>query len=457
MAKRYFEYKDAKSKKFWEVSVSGKKVNIRYGKLGTDGQTSVKELGTPAEAKAHAEKQAAGKVKKGYKEAKVKAVKKAVKKVAKKKAVKKKTTKKKGDVNGQDVLGFIRDEYSIYDFIELTSAVLEMDEENHCETYEIRETGSKWSVDITFHYKDRGGDEPFPDSPRWDCSHQEMEFDGDGEDFKKWLKKNWKEVYDRHDWKDRIMALSKEQIKKFEKVEKEAEDSYSFKGVADDIADVGDKEWATRLYKKAEGKAEDCDDFSSLAYSIHEKLGDKEWAKKVYKKAEGKAENCDDFSSLAYSIHEKLGDKEWAKKVYKKAEGKAEDSDELRILAGIINETPGDKEWAKKIYKKAEGKAESSDEFLRFAYTIFEKFKDKEWAKRVYKKAENLAETSVDFCVIADDLCGNLGDKDLAKKVYEKAEEKAEDISDYESLAESIRDYLGDKKWAKLLDKKAKK
>ncbi len=91
MAKRYFEYKDAKSKKFWEVSVSGKKVNIRYGKLGTDGQTSLKELGTPAEAKAHAEKQAAGKVKKGYKEAKVK----AVKKVAKKKAVKKKAVKKK--------------------------------------------------------------------------------------------------------------------------------------------------------------------------------------------------------------------------------------------------------------------------------------------------------------------------------------------------------------------------
>ena len=69
MAKRYFEYKDAKSHKFWEVSVSGKKVNIRCGKVGTDGQTSLKELSTPAEAKAHAEKQAAGKVKKGYKEA----------------------------------------------------------------------------------------------------------------------------------------------------------------------------------------------------------------------------------------------------------------------------------------------------------------------------------------------------------------------------------------------------
>ena len=49
MAKRYFEYNDAKSSKFWEVSVSGKKVNIRYGKIGTDGQTSLKELSTLSE------------------------------------------------------------------------------------------------------------------------------------------------------------------------------------------------------------------------------------------------------------------------------------------------------------------------------------------------------------------------------------------------------------------------
>ncbi len=89
MAKRYFEYKDAKSSKFWEVSVSGKKVNIRYGKIGTAGQSALKELSSPAEAKAHAEKQAAGKVKKGYKEVAKKAAKKA-----KKKATKKKVTKK---------------------------------------------------------------------------------------------------------------------------------------------------------------------------------------------------------------------------------------------------------------------------------------------------------------------------------------------------------------------------
>ena len=104
-AKSYFEYKDAKSSKFLEVSVSGKKVNY-YGKVGTDGQTSLKELSTPAEAEAHAEKQAAyrngsmdfmkalGKVKKGHKEAKVKAEKKVAKKAVKKKAAKKAAKKK---------------------------------------------------------------------------------------------------------------------------------------------------------------------------------------------------------------------------------------------------------------------------------------------------------------------------------------------------------------------------
>ena len=111
MAKRYFEYKDAKSKKFWEVSVSGKKVNIRYGKIGTDGQTSLKELGTPAEAKAHAEKQAAGKVKKGYKEAKVKAVKKVAKKAVKKKATKKTPAKGKANKVDQEAMFTLEPEF----------------------------------------------------------------------------------------------------------------------------------------------------------------------------------------------------------------------------------------------------------------------------------------------------------------------------------------------------------
>ena len=119
------------------------------------------------------------------------------KKVVKKKVVKKKPVKKKVvKIDGQDVLdSILGDEYNYIDFLECTRAVLEMDEENCCETFEVREEKS-WSVDITVHYKDRGGDEPFPDSPRWDCNSVDVYFMGDGNDFKKWLKKNWKEVYE---------------------------------------------------------------------------------------------------------------------------------------------------------------------------------------------------------------------------------------------------------------------
>ena len=65
---RYFEFKDAHSSKFWEISVAGSTVTARYGKIGTNGQTSVKELDSPEQAKEHARKQAAGKLKKGYQE-----------------------------------------------------------------------------------------------------------------------------------------------------------------------------------------------------------------------------------------------------------------------------------------------------------------------------------------------------------------------------------------------------
>ena len=65
---RRFEFKDAKSNKFWEITVKGKTVTVQYGRLGTNGQTQVKEHATPAEAEAAAEKQVAEKMKKGYQE-----------------------------------------------------------------------------------------------------------------------------------------------------------------------------------------------------------------------------------------------------------------------------------------------------------------------------------------------------------------------------------------------------
>ena len=216
-----------------------------------------------------------------------------------------------------------------------------------------------------------------------------------------------------------------------------------------------DKEWAKKIYKEAEEKAEDCSDFRDLADSIHENLGDKEFAKKVYKKAEKKAEDSEDFCGLADSIHEKLGDKEFAKKVYKKAEKKAEEYSDFSSLGDSIHVSIRDKEWAMSLYKKASEKAEDCSSFIELAESIHDKLGDKKWVKELYIKVEGEAGDSADFRYLADSICQKQGDKKWSKKVYEKAEEKAEDSDDYESLAESVRDNLGDEKWAKLLDQKA--
>ncbi len=63
---RYFEFRDSKSQKFWEIEVEGESHKLRYGKIGTEGQSQVKYFTSPEKAAAEAEKLIASKVKKGY-------------------------------------------------------------------------------------------------------------------------------------------------------------------------------------------------------------------------------------------------------------------------------------------------------------------------------------------------------------------------------------------------------
>ncbi len=67
--KRHFEFVGGNSAKFWEVAVSGSEVTVRFGRIGTKGQTQVKTLADPDAADRHAEKQINSKVSKGYLEA----------------------------------------------------------------------------------------------------------------------------------------------------------------------------------------------------------------------------------------------------------------------------------------------------------------------------------------------------------------------------------------------------
>jgi uncharacterized protein (TIGR02996 family) len=67
---RRFEFKDAKSHKFWEIEIDGDAYTVRYGKFGTDGQVQTKTFASTDKAEAAAEKIIAEKVKKGYQEVK---------------------------------------------------------------------------------------------------------------------------------------------------------------------------------------------------------------------------------------------------------------------------------------------------------------------------------------------------------------------------------------------------
>ena len=64
--KRYLEYKDEKSHKFWEITLNGKEFTTRYGKIGANGTTKTKEFETEEKAKKEYDKLIKKKLKKGY-------------------------------------------------------------------------------------------------------------------------------------------------------------------------------------------------------------------------------------------------------------------------------------------------------------------------------------------------------------------------------------------------------
>lgn len=59
--KRVFVFQDFKSQKFWSIEVVGTDITVNYGKLGTDGQTQVKNYATTEEAEKAASKTDCGK------------------------------------------------------------------------------------------------------------------------------------------------------------------------------------------------------------------------------------------------------------------------------------------------------------------------------------------------------------------------------------------------------------
>lgn len=67
-ALRTFTYSDAKSNKFWNIELQGKAFTVTFGRLGTDGQTQVKEFPSEEKARKEHDKLVKEKLGKGYTE-----------------------------------------------------------------------------------------------------------------------------------------------------------------------------------------------------------------------------------------------------------------------------------------------------------------------------------------------------------------------------------------------------
>jgi DNA ligase-1 len=65
---RRFEFCQGNSNKFWVGQLQGNGVFVRFGRIGTSGQTNVKAFASETEAAQHLEKVIAEKLKKGYRE-----------------------------------------------------------------------------------------------------------------------------------------------------------------------------------------------------------------------------------------------------------------------------------------------------------------------------------------------------------------------------------------------------
>ena len=65
---RRFELSDESSSKFWEITVGTTEIQVRWGRIGSNGRQTTKAVESPERATAEAAKLIRAKVRKGYRE-----------------------------------------------------------------------------------------------------------------------------------------------------------------------------------------------------------------------------------------------------------------------------------------------------------------------------------------------------------------------------------------------------
>lgn len=203
-----------------------------------------------------------------------------------------------------------------------------------------------------------------------------------------------------------------------QKMEDAAKDFSDLETVFEKLKERDGTERFLAVVKKAEEKAEATREYIQLAEEVIEI--DKDWAVRLYQKAEKVAEDYSDLTTVAGAVLESEIDEDWAIKIYKKAETLAEDSFDHRDLAEIIYSI--DKEWAASLIKKSEEKAEAFNDFMNLGdtYGNSEFFNDKAQAKSMFEKAFPLIDNKWAKNNLLNSAKEILGDNDaFTKKMIE--------------------------------------
>ena len=100
---------------------------------------------------------------------------------------------KKFIVNGQDVIDFMLGDLGLGFSVDKIVETLEMKVDSDCFTYEEdkENLGKDWDIEV----------DGWSITIEQRVESEKIKFSGDGNDFRKWLEKNWKEVYESYSWR----------------------------------------------------------------------------------------------------------------------------------------------------------------------------------------------------------------------------------------------------------------
>jgi hypothetical protein len=100
---------------------------------------------------------------------------------------------KKFIVNGQDVIDFMLGDLGLGFSVDKIVATLEMKVDSDCFTYEEdkENLGKDWDIEV----------DGWSITIEQRVESEKITFSGDGNDFRKWLEKNWKEVHESYSWR----------------------------------------------------------------------------------------------------------------------------------------------------------------------------------------------------------------------------------------------------------------